>query len=483
MLRQGSLRPLYFQYPGLFSDLLACLYRLFGAESVYWRHLIGRVIAALCGVGMVAAAWRAAAGVAGVRGRLAAALLTALSIECLTFSRVTATDTLMTLLMTLAMSVLAGMPGRVGPYAFAGALIGLAAGTKYTGIFPAPFLIAAALAAAYKLRRRRLLYGALGAGAACCAAAFLLTTPYFIPEFGRYLKGFASELATQAYGAVGEVQGGRFDLLFSRSPSWSAPWLGYSLLANAGPLLLAAGLAALAAGLSARFGFAPLLYAAYVAGYVAAVSSPGHAKSARMLIPALPILYSLVGGLLDRLPRTRVYAVLLGLLLAVPAIKTGSYMLRLGRPSTNSLARAWAEQNIPAGSRVFMSPFFTHDFFSLPFAFILHERVGTRQYAFPEAVGDSPERDPIYYPGLVDELLANGVAYLVLNSYYEGAFSPVPENLRWFPRSVEEYRGFMERVREKAEPVYSVRGLSEGRFGPDIAVWRLTPRSPPATRR
>jgi hypothetical protein len=98
-------------------------------------------------------------------------------------------------------------------------------------------------------------------------------------------------------------------------------------------------------------------------------------------------------------------------------------------------------------------------------------------------VGDSPERDPIYYPGLVDELLANGVAYLVLNSYYEGAFSPVPENLRWFPRSVEEYRGFMERVREKAEPVYSVRGLSEGRFGPDIAVWRFTPRSPPATRR
>jgi len=485
MLEQGSLRPLYFQYPGLFSGLLACLYWLFGAESVYWRHLIGRIVAALCGVGMVGAAWSAAGKVCGTRGRLAAALLTALSIECLTFSRVTATDTLMTMLMTLAMATLAGMPTQVGPYALSGTLIGLAAGTKYTGIFASVFLAATAIAAAYKAKKRSLLFKGLGAGGACCVAAFLLTTPYFIPDFGRYLRSFASELATQTYGAIGEVQGGYLDLLISKTPSWSTPWLGYSLWVNAGPLLFCAGLVALAAGLSTRFGFAPFLYAAYVVSYIAAISSPGHAKSARLLIPVLPILYSLTGCFLERLSRDRgrAYVFLLGLLLAVPAFKTGGTMSRLRRPSTNRLARAWARENIPAGSKVFMSPFFTHDFFGLPFAFILHEQVGTRQYGFPEAVGSSPERDPIYYPGFVDELQAAGVDALVLNSYYDGAFSPVPENLRWFPRSVEEYRKFMERVRRKAEPVYSVRGLSDGRFGPDIGIWRFTPPAPPATRR
>jgi hypothetical protein len=63
--------------------------------------------------------------------------------------------------------------------------------------------------------------------------------------------------------------------------------------------------------------------------------------------------------------------------------------------------------------------------------------------------------------------------YVILNSYFDGAFAPVPENLRFFPQSVAGYDAFMARLREQADLVHEEIGWGLGRIGPDVRVWRL----------
>jgi hypothetical protein len=89
----------------------------------------------------------------------------------------------------------------------------------------------------------------------------------------------------------------------------------------------------------------------------------------------------------------------------------------------------------------------------------------------------SPERQPIYSADVFEQLRRRGVEWFILNSYFDDAFTPVPENLRFFPRSVREYEAFMNRVRAEAELVHAEIGWADHRLGPDIRVWRLRPRS------
>ena len=42
-----------------------------------------------------------------------------------------------------------------------------------------------------------------------------------------------------------------------------------------------------------------------------------------------------------------------------------------------------------------------------------------------------------------------------------------------FPRATAAYQAFMERVRERAELAYSIQGHAQGRFGPDIEIYRF----------
>jgi hypothetical protein len=157
-------------------------------------------------------------------------------------------------------------------------------------------------------------------------------------------------------------------------------------------------------------------------------------------------------------------------------VTLGLALLALRGPSTNALARDWLGRNVPAGSVVFVGPFFTDDLAPLPFRFEQLRAVGARLYRLPPEVGRSPEREPIYSPWLVDELRRRGVEWIVLNSYFDDAFSPVPENLRFFPRSVGGYEAFMARLREEADLAYAAIGWADCRLGPDIRVWHLRPR-------
>jgi hypothetical protein len=158
-----------------------------------------------------------------------------------------------------------------------------------------------------------------------------------------------------------------------------------------------------------------------------------------------------------------------------PLHRSLRYVEALTRPSTNALVRAWMREHVPEGSVVFLGPFFTDDLFQLPYRFQWLRDVGPRQYRLPPEVGPSPERNPIYGPELVDGFRRAGIEYVVLNSYFDGALSRIPENERYFPRAVAGYEAFIGRLRTDAELIHATSGWRDGRIGPDIQIWRLRP--------
>jgi hypothetical protein len=359
---------------------------------------------------------------------------------------------------------------------------GLAIGSKWTGAFVAPAVAVAATATAWQERRVRLLPVALGVCGASALVALWATTPFLFTLRDAYAREFASIMAAERGGQIGRVQLGPLDYVFSGTPTWEAPWLGTSLVAELAlpALLLVAGGLAFAA--SGRLGFAGAFYGATAFVYVASVSGTGWIKAIRFLLPCLPLLWTLAGSCMERLlPRAGVLRLVVALTLALPARATSSrstfaYLAALPRPSTNALARDWLRRNVPPGAAVFVGPFFTDDLLALPYRFRAFRQAGSRLYGLPPAVGMSPERRPMYGADLVDELRSQGVEWLVLNSYFDDAFSPVPENLRFLPRSVRGYEAFLARLREEADLAHAEIGWADRRLGPEIRIWRLRPR-------
>jgi len=148
-------------------------------------------------------------------------------------------------------------------------------------------------------------------------------------------------------------------------------------------------------------------------------------------------------------------------------------VIAASRPLTNQIAAGWMTEHIPAGSRVMLSPLFVEDLLGLDFEFFSIGNAGPRQYRLAEGTGASGERNPIYRPEMIDEMARSGVQFLVSNSYFDGAFAPIPENLRFFPRSVRAFQEFGARLERVATPVYTVRGFRAGRLGPDITIYAI----------
>src|SRR5262249_6367111 len=121
MAERGSLRPTYFQYPGLYIYLLVGLYRGLGIASAY-----GRQLAAAGGLGIVAATAYAACAVAGPLGTVVATALAAASPMLLTESRTPAPDGLCVLFATLAIAATVRRPTAIAVWVAAGAALGLA---------------------------------------------------------------------------------------------------------------------------------------------------------------------------------------------------------------------------------------------------------------------------------------------------------------------------------------------------------------------
>ncbi len=479
MLATGDWSPQLYQHPQLYPRLLAALSALLGVDGEVGRHLVGRAISAAAGLAAVPAAWRLGRIVAGPAAAVLAALVVALDPGAVTVSRMVAPDALMMALAAWALVLLFDPRRRVGAAAAAGALLGLAVATKLSAMVLLPWLAAAPLLLSPDRRRWRDWLGRAAAGLLAAAVAAAAASPHLLLDARDYADRLRLEAAIQRGGQIGRVQGGALDLLWSPTPTWEQPWLGTSLGVNLGPpalLLALGGLALLLLGRGGRRGF---LLAAVAVAFLAVLVGPGRLKAYRFILPALPAMAAAAGWVVDRLGaragrwRTPVVATLVVVAIAVPAWRSGRYLVATTRPTSVTVAARWFSEQVPPGTTVFLSPFFVDALARPELDVVRLPSVGGRQYRLPEALGPSPERRPIYDAALVDRLAAHGVDLVVLSSSFDGAFAPVPENQRFFPRSVAAYAAFRERLAARADLVWSVQGWSAGRIGPDVEVWAL----------
>lgn len=480
MAASGDWAPRDYQYPGAYTHLLAIIYWITGARSDYAVHLIAQAVAALFGTGLIALTWAAARAACGRGGAALAAALTALSVTFVTLSRIPATDTMLAGLMTTGLWMIARE--RVGPrQALAAAVcLGLAVGTKFTGLYLGIFMLLAWVVAALRTRSTVLPPRRLALCVAAALLALVITTPWIIPRLAEYARAFAFEMETQRYGQIGRVQLGWADYLASPTITWEQPWLGTSLLYNDGPLILIAAVAGCALALSGRFGKPLRMHAAYAGLYLLLVSRPGHLKAMRFLAPVLPSLYILAAWMLERWTsraparwRRALFILAALLTLAVPAYKTLKYIATTRQETTNARAFRWIKANIPQDAILLVSPFFLDNLEGLPQRKLHLPEVGSRQYRIPGKPLLNAELTPIYYPQLIDEVRGLGARYIVTNSYFDDAFAAVAENRRWFPRATANYRLFLGRLIRETTLVYEDLGLPAGRPGPDVRIFRL----------
>jgi hypothetical protein len=484
MVTSGIWWPKDFAYPGLYVNLLAVLYSLFNISSPYACQLVASSISAVAGSALVVSVYYMARLFCSNKGALFASCLSASCITSITYSRAASTDTLMVLFMTLSLYTTLIRPISTKHFVIAGIFSGLSAGTKFTGLYLILWLPLAALIADRPTSVKKVLPHIMGSYLSF-AATFLLCTPSFLPLMSSYIHRIVLESKLQQAGMIGAIQGGYFDYLFSFTQTPFQPWLGTSFIVNFGIPLTVAGLVAIFWGFTRRKDLRLVSVVVYIVMFLVLISGPGRQKMFRYVLPVIPLIYVVTGCFLDSIlfePGKR-YSTVLSLviallLIAMPVIKSVQYIETTFKPTTIEIAKQWLMKNIAPGTKVFRGPFYLSSLQQLPYKFVLLKNVGSRLYGSKNDYAN-PEISPIYNPKLFDEFRQRGVQYLVMNSYFDDMFSPVPENLAFFPRSINDYQAFVKRLKLETQLVFSVEGLSAHRQGPDIFVYKLadSPRS------
>lgn len=225
---------------------------------------------------------------------------------------------------------LANAPLSVKRHILAGGMIGLATATKYNGAFLViPYLWILLRCVSWK---RWLFFGFLTACGA--GVVFVVLNPYAVFDHVFFIR----ELAEQ-----------------SAANSGGMPWLHhltYSLAGALGwPMLLLALLGVLLGLLSNDVKLQAV--AVFVAGYYLVLYRFGQPYD-RYVLPLIPFLVFLAAGVLLRI-RTRsllVFWVLVPFVVLPSIFKITHWDRLMSKPDVRTIAKAWVEEHIPAGSRL-----------------------------------------------------------------------------------------------------------------------------------
>jgi hypothetical protein len=498
--------PHYFVNPPAYTYVLHLLFDIWfggraGVSHAYATNqtevfIVARVAAAVLGTVAVGLLYLVGARMFDRRIGLLAAGLLAVAFLPVFYSHLALNDvpTLAPICLSLWGTARILRGGGLGSYALAGAGLGLACATKYTGgVVLLPLLAAAAA------QGRRALPGLLLAGA-LSILAFFVANPYAFIDHGAFHQGLRhqSQAADDALGKLGLTQtnGPEYYLW---TFTWGLGWIP-AIAALAGAVVLA---------LRDRPAFfvlapAPVLFVIFM--------GTQSRYFGRWLLPVFPIVCILAAyvviraadALGERRPALRPTLYALGaVLLCGQALL---YSLHLGqvlsRPDTRNLARAWMVSNVKAHSRIVVEPV-------VPDAWaqdLGHPYAGTangdRWSKFPTSRTNVAHDGRLVYgageivniedyerelqPGLIDLYEQKGYCYVVSGSTQRGRAEAQPDKV---PKAIAYYDELERRADKVAEfsPYRSGHGpvafnfdwsfdfypLAYRRPGPVMTIYRL----------
>ena len=373
-IRAGHLNPDFFAYGSFPLYLVKGIIGLFTVliQGEVDPYLVGRIVAALCGIATLLVLFILGRRVYGDRAALFGTLFLALSVIHIQLSHFYTVDIFLALIVvaTLLGAWRLGSEGDRFSYIATGLLLGLGGATKGAAVFLLPPIALAHWFGPGNRNRGRWSHVALLAGAA--ALAFMLAEPYAVLDLGHFLRDLAEQSSMVT---------GRADFPYTRQYAGTIPYLYQvrnTLLWGLGlPLEILAllGLAlavkrAVGLGLfrGGRRGFrltlrptlagrnwSDLFVLSFVIPYFLVVGA-FHTKHMRYLAPIVPLLCLVAGRLIvyaiERLRTAGWRRFAVGAAWCAFAL-TALYALAFARiyllPSTRLAATEWIGRN--AGSR------------------------------------------------------------------------------------------------------------------------------------
>jgi hypothetical protein len=496
--------PGYFVNPPAFTYLLHLVFavRFGGSEAVRVFqadpaavYLVARLTSAALGTLAVFLIFILGARLFDRATGLLAALVMAFAFLPVGYSHFAVNDMATVVPVTISLIGTAGVlkRGRLLDYVIAGAGVGLAGATKYTGaIVVLPLLIASIIRLRGVQERRNGLV-LLGIAAAASLGAFFVANPVSLIDVREFVSGLPELRIEEKLGT--RIENGILHYLWTLT--WGLGWVPL-VAAMAGGLLLVLRNRVLAAVLLPT----PVVYLLFMGSRTRFF--------ARWALPIYPILI-LLAAYAGRQLLTRVGRWSPRLVAPVAVVGSAALILQgtvhsvhtdmvLQRSDTRELARAWAERHIPAGSRIVDEGYGIGLEEALPGAppltrwtFLSPLRL------FSEGIGRPPARAIDLYgkatggrvlflfrPELIDEYLENGVCWVVTSSSISGRAFNDPETV---PLAIAYYHELERRGRVAYRILpYSPRLPFEfawenlyypfqyHRPGPELTIYRLPGR-------
>jgi 4-amino-4-deoxy-L-arabinose transferase-like glycosyltransferase len=434
-------------------------------------------------------------------GLLAAALL-AVSFLAVFYSHLALNDVPTLAPIALSLWGTAGVlrDGRLRYYLLAGAGLGLACATKYTGgVVLVPLLGAAGIALATPEQRSAAVRGLVLAGVVAIAA-FLIANPYALLDLASFRDGLhhQADASDDALGKLGLTQTSGH-LYYLWSFTWGLGWaplvaavIGMGLLAvDDRRALIVLGpapiLYVLFMGAQARFFGRWLLPVFPIACLLAAYGVVRLAQIAGRRAPALAPALAALGAVL---------------LLGQGIVSSLHSAMTLSRTDTRNATRRWLVEHVAANTKIVVEPVVPDAWASD----IGHPNPGTANGArwskFPTSrsniandgsVVPGPGRivnvedyERTLYPGLIDRYVQRGYCWVVVGSTQRGRAEAQPKVV---PRAIDYYRALEQRstLAFEASPYGKGKGpvkfnfdwtfdfypLAYARPGPLMQVYRL----------
>jgi tetratricopeptide (TPR) repeat protein len=455
-----------------------------GESLLIWARAVGVLFA-------IATVWsisRLARAVYGARAGLIAALFLAVSVLHVRQSPLAAVDIPLTFWFVCAMWSAARLcrHERAIDYVLTGALVGLAAGTKYPGAAAGVAVLSAHLLSGRRPWDQRLWISALVA-----VISFLATTPYALLDF----KTFVTHLLFQAQHAEsgrGAATSAWFHHLWSSLPH------------SIGVL----GLAALPVALALQ-AFVQRKSEAWVmvAGFLGFLLVVGWGQLAfmRYALPLAALQIVLVSGALASIRATRWCVLLVALIAVEPLYGSARVAHLLGSTDTRSQAASWIENNIAPGSTCCNFGGWAGDppvrtFSDHWWRMTSYERSFGRQWMdrqIPFLIGSKPKKPFYWYAvhagnrefssGDLNAVMELGCAYVILHRH-PLSYSTVDSS---FAAQLPRYGDLVARWTpvglKSAAPVFDPADayyLPLGKFGPlrqagpEIEIWKIEQLAP-----